>query len=267
MLRARVITSAILLPILLLVIWKLSFAFFAFFSVLILALCSWEWGNLVLPNSLPLKLFSVLLFFAFSGLFYFILMPIPIFLFSVPLWIMILVWVILFQFDVSFLLHWQWLRFILGPVALTFTFASLLYLKSIPHGSFWITYVMFIIFATDAGAYFSGSFLGKHKLIDKVSPNKTWEGLFGGVLSALIITLLVIKISHPENCSDLFLISFSILLSLVSVIGDLFESMLKRMVGIKDSGNLLPGHGGLLDRADSIISAFSIAGVLIYWFL
>ena len=83
----------------------------------------------------------------------------------------------------------------------------------------------------------------------------------------LVITLLVIKISHPENCSDLFLISFSILLSLVSVIGDLFESMLKRMVGIKDSGNLLPGHGGLLDRADSIISAFSIAGVLIYWFL
>jgi phosphatidate cytidylyltransferase len=267
MLRARIITSLVLLPILLLVVWALPFTFFAAFSVLMIALCAWEWGNLVLPNSLLLKLCSVLLFFVFAGLLYFILMPSPIFLFAVPLWIMILVWVILFQFDISFLLHWQWLRFILGAIVLTLALASMLYLKSIPHGSFWITYIMFIIFATDTGAYFAGSFLGRHKLIYKVSPNKTWEGLFGGVLLALLVTLLVMKIAPLRISHELFLIFFSIVLSLVSVIGDLFESMLKRMVGIKDSGNLLPGHGGVLDRADSMISAFSIAAVLIYWFL
>ena len=104
----------------------------------------------------------------------------------------------------------------------------------------------------DIGAYFIGKSFGRIKLARLISPNKTWEGLFGGVLG---VTLLSIILSNYLPIDSLVFVSFAIAIGLISVVGDLTFSMLKRNANIKDSGNILPGHGGILDRIDSILSS------------
>jgi len=109
-------------------------------------------------------------------------------------------------------------------------------------------------FATDVGAYFIGRTLGRTKLAPTVSPNKTVEGLLGGLASAflaLFVYTWLIQGAFPFGRGEL--LAFSVLLSFAAQLGDLTESMLKRYAGVKDSGHFLPGHGGLLDRLDSLI--------------
>ena len=109
-----------------------------------------------------------------------------------------------------------------------------------------------IVWVMDIGAYFIGKSFGRIKLARLISPNKTWEGLFGGVLG---VTLLSIILSNYLPIDSFVFVSFAIAIGLISVVGDLTFSMLKRNANIKDSGNILPGHGGILDRIDSILSS------------
>ena len=109
-----------------------------------------------------------------------------------------------------------------------------------------------LVWVMDVGAYFVGKYFGRIKLAKLISPNKTWEGLIGGLLA---ITLLSIPLSKYLLINSFVFISFSIAIGLLSVVGDLTFSMLKRNANIKDSGNILPGHGGILDRIDSILSS------------
>ncbi|WP_246169004.1 phosphatidate cytidylyltransferase [Coxiella endosymbiont of Amblyomma sculptum] len=100
---------------------------------------------------------------------------------------------------------------------------------------------------------------GKRTLIARVSPNKTWEGLWGGIFSALAIAIVVTFIVFRRSYVQSMLVDFlALVVSVFAIVGDLFESMLKRQVGVKDSGYLLPGHGGILDRIDSTLSALPI---------
>ncbi|MFW5976701.1 MAG: phosphatidate cytidylyltransferase, partial [Bacillota bacterium] len=110
--------------------------------------------------------------------------------------------------------------------------------------------VLIATWVTDTGAYFSGRFFGKNKLAPKVSPNKTIEGAIGGIFFSFLVIIFIFWINNGLSLS---LITYAILLPVVAIIGDLFESALKRDAGIKDSGNIFPGHGGVLDRFDSII--------------
>ncbi|PJG81881.1 phosphatidate cytidylyltransferase [Caviibacterium pharyngocola] len=125
------------------------------------------------------------------------------------------------------------------------------------HGVMLLLYVFILVWAADSGAYFAGRKFGKHKLAPKVSPGKTWQGVIGGLITAVVLAALFIQIA-PNN---LFTVSTApfVLLSLctvaISVLGDLTESMFKRESGIKDSSNLIPGHGGILDRIDSLTAA------------
>lgn len=111
-----------------------------------------------------------------------------------------------------------------------------------------------LIWCSDTGAFMVGSTLGKHKLYEKISPNKTWEGTIGGLVFAIIASLIL---SHyfPENLSTIQWIFFATLAVIFSTIGDLIESMFKRILKVKDSGNMIPGHGGILDRFDSTLFA------------
>ncbi|MCF6345146.1 MAG: phosphatidate cytidylyltransferase, partial [Thiomicrorhabdus sp.] len=115
---------------------------------------------------------------------------------------------------------------------------------------------LLVIWAVDTGAYFSGRRFGKTKLAPYVSPGKTWEGVWGGVALAFVISVLsVLWLSVELRVSvGVFAVSLA-LIALFSVLGDLFESVLKRQAGLKDSGRILPGHGGLLDRGDSLLIA------------
>lgn len=115
---------------------------------------------------------------------------------------------------------------------------------------------MLIVWSIDTGAYFSGRRFGKTKLAVHVSPGKTWEGVFGGALLTLIIAFIVLYSLKPALNIELILLALIlVLIAVFSVFGDLFESVLKRQVGLKDSGKILPGHGGVLDRIDSLIIA------------
>ncbi len=119
-------------------------------------------------------------------------------------------------------------------------------------GLIYFFYSIFIIWATDSGAYFIGRALGKRKLLPEISPNKTIEGFLGGVVCALLVAFLFILFSNIE-ASVLQLTLITIILSIFGQIGDLVESALKRHYGVKDSGNIMPGHGGILDRFDSLL--------------
>lgn len=120
---------------------------------------------------------------------------------------------------------------------------------------------LFVIWAIDTGAYFSGKRFGKTKLAVHVSPGKTWEGVWGGTLFAFVIALiglwLVVLVSASASLTLPMVLFAAILagIAMFSVLGDLFESVLKRQVNLKDSGRILPGHGGVLDRIDSLLIA------------
>lgn len=130
-----------------------------------------------------------------------------------------------------------------------------------PQGDMWIFFLLVTVFACDTAAFYAGKVCGRHKLHQAISPGKTWEGAFGGLLGSFLGAYAFLKITalHPFTLAMGVLIFF---LSLASQIGDLAESMLKRNGGLKDSGNLLPGHGGILDRIDGIL--FTVPILYIY---
>lgn len=132
------------------------------------------------------------------------------------------------------------------------------YVTNALHGVQLLLYVFVLVWAADSGAYFAGRAFGKHKLAPKVSPGKTWEGVIGGVATAAILAFLFIHFTGDSLFTRGTLQSLTALSAAtvaISVLGDLTESMFKRESGIKDSSNLIPGHGGILDRIDSLTAA------------
>lgn len=121
-----------------------------------------------------------------------------------------------------------------------------------------------LLWANDTGAYLSGITFGRHKLLERISPKKTWEGFFGGlIIAALVAWLLSAWLGVVDN---LHWIIIALIISVAGTYGDLVESMLKRSIGVKDSGNILPGHGGFLDRFDSAIISFPLVYLFITLF-
>jgi len=131
--------------------------------------------------------------------------------------------------------------------------------------------ILVLIWGTDTFAYFTGKFLGKHKLFPRISPNKTWEGFIGGVIGTLIIGILlnnsekIFGKQYSWESNSFSWIVVAIIASVVGLYGDLVESMLKRNLFVKDSGSFLPGHGGILDRFDSVLFAMPILFMYIYF--
>ena len=135
-------------------------------------------------------------------------------------------------------------------------------LRGVEQGLEWVVFLLVVTFSTDTSAFFVGKTIGKRPLAPKVSPGKTWEGAIGGFLAAVVAALVVawalrIDVSVPV------IVALGALMGVVGQAGDLFESKLKRLAGVKESGRLLPGHGGVLDRLDSIV--FNLA--LVYYFV
>ncbi len=125
--------------------------------------------------------------------------------------------------------------------------------------------VCLLVWAADSGAYFAGKRFGKRKMAPSVSPNKTVEGLIGGLFSAVIVMLFAAESLDVPFSSLPLLAVVALITSFASVLGDLAESMFKRVAGVKDSGRILPGHGGILDRIDSLTAAFPVFTVLYFW--
>ena len=126
------------------------------------------------------------------------------------------------------------------------------------NGPEWLLYGLMLVWVADIGAYFSGRRFGRHKLAPAISPGKTMEGLYGAVAAVSVYTLLAAFYFGLDTRGTIYLLVMAVVLTLVSVAGDLFESVLKRERGVKDSGVLLPGHGGALDRIDSVLAAMPV---------
>jgi phosphatidate cytidylyltransferase len=126
-------------------------------------------------------------------------------------------------------------------------------------GRAWVYLALFTTFGSDTAAFFIGKALGRHRLAPRISPAKTWEGAIAGIFGAIIVSLVVVIISGLP-LSYLQAIILGILVSIFGQLGDLVESLLKRNTGVKESGNLMPGHGGVLDRMDSVV----FAGIVVY---
>lgn len=163
------------------------------------------------------------------------------------------------------------LKYLFGLLTLLPFFWSVLMLRAVQytdnpyHGAKLVLLVCILVWAADTGAYFSGKRFGKHKMAPAVSPNKTIEGLIGGALLAVLITwggAFVLDIPFVSVGS---LLLIAVVTVIASVMGDLVESMFKRVSGIKDSGNILPGHGGILDRIDSLTAALPVFALLYLW--
>jgi phosphatidate cytidylyltransferase len=145
-----------------------------------------------------------------------------------------------------------------GVVYIPILISCLIRIRNTDDGILWIFFLLAIVFAGDIGAYYAGTYLGRHKLCPSVSPNKTIEGAVGGLCANLLIGAVIKAIFLPGLSWPACLVMF-LLIGAAGQTGDLYESALKRSVQIKDSGTLLPGHGGMLDRIDALLFASPVA--------
>lgn len=153
-----------------------------------------------------------------------------------------------------FRLGWQ----VLGLLYLPLLLGHLVLLRQLPDGRGWVFLVLFAVMACDSMAYFTGVSFGKHKLYPAVSPKKSIEGGLGGLVGACLGVWLAAALFLPAfQIGHVILVG--LLLGVAGQVGDLFESLLKRACGVKDSGGIFPGHGGILDRLDSLLFAFPLA--------
>ncbi len=182
-------------------------------------------------------------------------------------WSIALLWVMSFPASVG-LWSTRPVMAVMGLLVLVPAWLAVVFLLHYPQGSWLFLYMFVVVAAADIGAYFAGKAFGKRKLAVEVSPGKSWEGFLGGeILCALLggITWLALR---PEQLGVLGLVAVVVITALASVLGDLLESMVKRQRGVKDSGTLLPGHGGLLDRIDGHTAAapvFALGLILVGW--
>jgi phosphatidate cytidylyltransferase len=145
---------------------------------------------------------------------------------------------------------------------------ALLWLRDRPEGLAATLFVLVAVWAADIGAFFTGRALGGRKLAPRISPGKTWSGAVGGLVAAMLSGLVMAAAYLPGGLGPwaLNLASVAGALAVLSILGDLFESWLKRRAGVKDSGTLLPGHGGVMDRLDGVVPA-SVAGAALFWMM
>ena len=157
-----------------------------------------------------------------------------------------------------------------GALYLGWIGAYLISLRLLPEGRWWVLVVLPAVWFADSGAYLVGSRFGRHKMTPRLSPNKSWEGYFGGILFGVVGTVLLVALLQNWLGDDSAITLWSgawigLIMAVITPLGDLGESMFKRQVGLKDSGKLLPGHGGVFDRIDSWVWAGVIGYYAILW--
>ena len=164
------------------------------------------------------------------------------------------------------------LYLILGPIYVGFSLATALVLRELTSqgypdlGRSWLLFALLVVFAVDTGAYAMGRAIGNHRLAPNISPNKTWEGSLGGVISAVVAALILGLLFNLE-IAVWKQVTIGAVVGVVAQWGDLAESKIKRLANLKDSGSIIPGHGGILDRLDSILLALpAVYYMLVVWF-
>ncbi|MCP3679226.1 MAG: phosphatidate cytidylyltransferase [Gammaproteobacteria bacterium] len=255
MLMQRVITGALLITFTLVLLFLLPSWLFVLAATFMVFGAGWEWSQFLSLTQTWQRLlyagFIVVIAVASYTL------SIETILVIAYFWWLIACWLVLTYPVTAFL--WAKLSLLRGVMgALTIIPAYIAILVIYRCQPLLLLLLFILVWGADSGAYFVGRCLGRHKLLPAVSPGKSWEGVAGGiflVVIAVAMTALILKLSWQGTG---WLMLWSIVILVFSIVGDLFESMLKRSCGLKDSGKLLPGHGGLLDRIDSLLATAPI---------
>jgi phosphatidate cytidylyltransferase len=257
MLKTRILTACVLIALVLLVLLFASTFLFELVGLVLVVLAAWEWARLA--DLITIK--ERILYMIVALLACLVAWQIPV------LWTLtaaLLAWlgasclILRYPHANEFWAKNRWLKASMGVFVLTFFWIGLMTIHHQPQGVAYLLLALCIVWAADTGAYFVGRKWGKHKLAPFVSPGKTWEGLLGGVVLSLLVAWIGGFLLEVPIHLGLFASLWVILTVIASVFGDLFESLFKRQAGVKDSGRLLPGHGGLLDRIDSLTAALPL---------
>ncbi len=265
MLRQRVITAVILALVFLAAVAILPLNALALLFGAVAAAAAWEWSSLAgWTQPWQHGLYSLCFILLLGGLWLgygFNEAPAPE-VFQPWLGVACLFWSLAMLLVESYpRTAWLWrsavARSFMGWLILAATWLASLFLLTLPGGSLLMVVLVLGVATADIGAYFSGRQWGRHKLAPSVSPGKTWEGFWGGLAGVMTLTLLIITVlpRHLSHLPIVTLVLIGLALAGASVLGDLTVSMVKRVSGVKDSGVLLPGHGGLLDRIDGLCAA------------
>lgn len=251
MFRQRLLTALVLIPIVLLAIFYANMWLLSAIILILVAAGGWEWSQLIPLHFIFYKiLFIVVLLFTASSSLYWL--NDNWLLIGLAFWALILVAIVTFPASQAFWGH----RIIVGGSCL-FLFSlflgSLAFIYQYHHGRELIIYMLFLVWAADTGAYLAGKRWGQKKLIPVISPGKTIEGSLGGFILGMLVAFIACFYFKPTSMMIWYATAAGTIL--ISMVGDLFISMLKRRCKLKDTGNLFPGHGGVLDRIDSWIAA------------
>ena len=266
MLRQRILTALVIGPISIACVFLLPPLAFTVFVGAVLAVAAWEWANLA-GYAGPIR-------FVYAGATIALmagaltLPPVIVLGAGAVWWLAALFLVVRYPLS-SELWSSQTARTVIGMLILVPGIVALRQLKLMDDSTFLIMMLFLLIWGADAGAYFAGRAFGKAKLAPDVSPGKSWAGVYGGLATGVVIAVLMsLLYGWPDLLSarGVLLLSACVLVVLVSVLGDLAISMFKRPRGVKDSSNLLPGHGGFLDRIDSLLSAGPVFSLFILAF-
>ena len=278
MLKQRIITALVLAPLAIAAIFYMSLEHFSIFIMAIMAIGAWEWGPLMGFKNNRRRIAFVLTTFVFIGAIWYFFPLTSLWenqnqlqqVIQYILWLAVAWWIL--SATLTFLYprysqFWSSHRSVRGvfgwltliPTWLAFVAIRANTYESDPyHGAQLIMFLFLMVWSADVGAYFVGKAIGKHKLLPNVSPGKTMEGFIGGVIFAcVLVSIASFQLDWTQKQFGIVIL-VTLLITTISVLGDLNESMFKRQAGIKDSGSILPGHGGILDRIDSLTATAPI---------
>lgn len=258
MLKTRIVTAAISLLVLGAVLFVLPANVARTVIAVLVIAGAWEWSGFLGLATLAARAVYVAFITALIAAVVFVVPEQQNLILKVACvwWFIAFLWTFVFPTPIPRVLRW-----ICGALVLLPLFVALLSLYGIDPTL--LLFALLIVWAADIGAYFAGKQFGRVKLAPSISPGKTWEGVFGGLV---LVMLLTVAWSVAQDLPLRVLLPFCLAIAALSVVGDLTVSMFKRTAGVKDSGKLFPGHGGVLDRVDSVAAAAPLFALGTVWF-
>ncbi len=261
-LTKRILTALVLLPIAIGIVLLAPLPWFAVIVALVFAVAGWEWTRLCGVDPLWLRCLLVLGFLASCALLW-ALRATPLWWLTIALgvawWAVALFWFRHVAFGAAPLARNVAIKLLAGVFVLIPAWVAAVQLQGSPdHGPYWVLFTLVLIWAADSFAYFAGSRWGRSKLAPSISPGKTWAGVYGALIGSGLVAVLGGWLLGETGWGWGLLVLVAVVTIAVSIVGDLFESLVKRQANAKDSGTLFPGHGGLFDRLDSVFAAFPV---------
>lgn len=262
MLKQRLLTALVLIPVLLLMLLVMPRQTAVVVLALLVLLGAWEWSGFLRTDRVAIRVGYVVLVGLLMGAAWTAALDAAVLrlmlVVALAWWLIAFLWLSIIPARVSAAAAALAGLFVLVPAWVAL---GRLHLAQ-PAGPQWVVFLLILVSLADVGAFFAGRFFGRLKLAPRVSPGKTWEGLLGGLCLAMVMAWVgILWFGVPAGP----FLALCAPVVLISVVGDLTESLFKRFAGLKDSGNVFPGHGGVLDRIDSLTAASPLFLLGLYW--